>query len=66
MIPGSWLRKSKSDTAILLWADKYISDEYRIVGVVEIGVATNYRWDEDAVGYVPRSKYSVYLYKRKI
>lgn len=66
MIPGSWLRKPKSDTAILLWADKYISDEYRIVGVVEIGVATNYRWDEDAVGYVPRSKYSVYLYKRKI
>jgi 4-amino-4-deoxy-L-arabinose transferase-like glycosyltransferase len=66
MIPGSWLRKTNSDTTILYWADKYIGEEYRIVGVVEIGAATNYRWDQDAVGYVPRSKYSVYLYKRKI
>jgi 4-amino-4-deoxy-L-arabinose transferase-like glycosyltransferase len=66
MIPGSWLRKTNSDTTILYWADKYIGEEYRIVGVVEIGAATNYRWDQDAVGYVPRSKYSVYLYKRRV
>ena len=66
MIPGSWLRKTNSDTTILYWADQYITAEYRIVGVVEIGAATHYVWDQDAVGYVPRSKYSVYLYKRKI
>jgi len=66
MIPGSWLRKTNSDTTILYWAEKYIGEEYRIVGVVDIGAATNYRWDQDAVAYVPRSKYSVYLYKRKI
>ncbi len=66
MIPGSWLRKTNSDTTILYWAEKYIGEEYRIVGIVDIGAATNYRWDQDAVAYVPRSKYSVYLYKRKI
>jgi hypothetical protein len=66
MIPGSWLRKPNSDTTILYWADKYIGAEYRIVGAVEIGVATTYRWDQDAVETAPRSKYSMYLYKRKI
>jgi Dolichyl-phosphate-mannose-protein mannosyltransferase len=66
MIPGSWLRKPNSDTAILLWADRYISDHYRIVGVADVGTATTYRWDTAAEGYRPLSKYSMYLYKRKL
>jgi hypothetical protein len=66
MIPGSWLRKPNSDTTILLWADRYISDHYRIVGVADVGTATTYRWDTAAEGYRPLSKYSMYLYKRKL
>lgn len=66
MIPGSWLRKPNSDTNILVWANKFVSEEYRLVGIAEMGETTTYRWDEDTVGYTPRSKYDVYLYKRKI
>jgi hypothetical protein len=66
MVPASWLRKANSDTAILYWAEKYIGDDYRIVGVADITRETTYRWDDAAEGYRPVSKYSVYLYKRKI
>jgi hypothetical protein len=66
MVPASWLRKANSDTAILYWAEKYISDDYRIVGVADIARETTYRWDDAAEAYRPVSKYSVYLYKRKI
>jgi 4-amino-4-deoxy-L-arabinose transferase-like glycosyltransferase len=66
MVPASWLRKANSDTAILYWAEKYIADNYRIVGVADIAMETTYRWDNSAEGYRPLSKYSVYLYRRKI
>ncbi len=66
MVPASWLRKEKSDTTILLWAEKYIREQYRVVGVAEIGWTTTYHWDKEAEGYSAQSKYSVYLYKRKI
>ncbi len=66
MVPASWLRKANSDTTILYWTEKYIADNYRIVGVADIGMETTYRWDEAADGYRPVSKYSVYLFKRKI
>jgi Dolichyl-phosphate-mannose-protein mannosyltransferase len=66
MVPASWLRKEKSDTTILLWAEKYIREQYRAVGVAEIGWTTTYHWDKEAEGYSAQSKYSVYLYKRKI
>jgi hypothetical protein len=65
-IPGSWLRKTNSDTTILLWADKYISESYRVVGVADVGISTTYHWDDAAESYTPRSRYSVYVYKRKI
>jgi 4-amino-4-deoxy-L-arabinose transferase-like glycosyltransferase len=66
MVPASWLRKANSDTAILYWAERYISDEYRLVGVADVATETTYHWDNAAEGYRPLSKYSVYLYKRKI
>jgi hypothetical protein len=66
LVAQSWLRRPGSDTAILAWAQKYIADHYRVVGVADIALATTYRWDEQAAGYVPRSNYSMILYKRKI
>jgi hypothetical protein len=66
MVPASWLRKTNSDTAILFWAEKYIRDDYRLVGVADVAKTTTYHWDDAAEGYRPLSKYSVYLYKRKI
>jgi len=66
MVPASWLLKKNSDTRILEWGEKYLSDEYRVVGVAEIGYQTKYHWDQDAIGFTARSRYSMYLYKRKI
>jgi general stress protein CsbA len=66
MVPASWLRKTNSDTAVLYWVEKYISADYRLVGVADIGITTTYHWDDASEGYRPLSKYSVYLYKRKI
>jgi len=66
IVPASWLRKANSDTGILEWGEKYLSDEYRVVGVAEIGYQTKDHWDEDAIGFTARSRYSMYLYKRKI
>jgi len=65
-VPWSWMRKKNSDVTVLLWAEKYISENYRIVGLAEIGSTTTYRWDEQAEGYRPSSRYNVYVYKRKI
>lgn len=66
LVAQSWLRRPGSDTAILSWAQKYIAENYRVVGVADIAMTTTYRWDEQAEGYVPRSSYSMILYKRKI
>jgi hypothetical protein len=66
MVPASWLRKTNSDATILYWAEKYITDNYRLVGAADVGTETAYYWDKAAQGYTPLSKYSVYLYKRKI
>src|SRR5205807_337993 len=54
-VPWSWMRKKNSDVTVLLWAEKYISENYRIVGLAEIGSTTTYRWDEQAEGYRPSS-----------
>jgi hypothetical protein len=66
LVAQSWLRRPGSDTAILSWAQKYIAEQYRVVGVADIALTTTYRWDEQAEGYAPRSNYSMILYKRKI
>jgi hypothetical protein len=66
LVAQSWLQRPGSDTAILAWAQKYIAEHYRVVGVADIALATTYRWDEQAEGYIPRSNYSMILYKRKI
>jgi hypothetical protein len=66
LVAQSWLRRPGSDTAILSWAQKYIAEHYRVVGVADIALTTTYRWDEQAEGYAPRSNYSMILYKRKI
>jgi hypothetical protein len=66
MVPQSWLRNPNSDPSIWYWAEKYISDNYRTVGVADIGFTTTYRWDEQAECYRSPARYNVYLYKRKI
>lgn len=66
LVPTSWLRKPNSDVTILEWGERYLSEHYRLVGLADIGLQTKYYWDDAALGITPHSKYSLYLYKRKI
>jgi MFS family permease len=62
----SWAVQPTSEKMIFNWFQKYQEEYYRPVGVIDI-VSTNqtiYRWNEDAVGYTPRSIYWLVVLKR--
>ena len=64
-IPQSWLRRPDSDTTILKWTDAYIRSGYQLVGIADLlDEGTEYRWDNDARSYSPRSPFQVLLYQR--
>jgi 4-amino-4-deoxy-L-arabinose transferase-like glycosyltransferase len=64
-IPQSWLRRADSDTTILSWSDGYIRSGYQLVGIADLlDEGTEYRWDNDAISYSPRSPFQVLLYQR--
>lgn len=64
-VAASWLRKDQSDTTVIAWGDQYIAEKYQVVGVADIGWDTAYQWGPSAQGYAPKSRYSMWLYKRK-
>jgi len=56
---NDWVVQPTSEKMILNWFQEYQEKYYRLVGVIDM-VSTNqtiYRWDENAVGYTPRSPY---------
>jgi hypothetical protein len=64
-IPQSWLRRADSNTTILSWSDAYIRSGYQLVGIADLlDEGTEYRWDNDARTYSPRSPFQVLLYRR--
>ena len=62
----SWLTRPTSEKMIFDWFQKYQEKYYRLIGVIDIVSMdrTIYRWNENAVGYTPRSKYWVMILKR--
>ena len=64
-VPLSWLRNSRSQTLIFSWAKSYLNDHYERAGVVDIGQASEYHWDQEAKSYQPRSSDTVEIFKRK-
>ena len=65
-VPASWLPQPHSQTLIYSWAQKYIKDEYELVGVADIHMgSTDYRWDGEAKTYKPRSNSVVFVFRRK-
>lgn len=67
-VPFSWSISQKSERLLFDWFDQYHRKYYRRVGIVDILSleSTVYRWDENCIGYKPRSGYWVSIYKRKI
>ncbi|MHC4499937.1 MAG: ArnT family glycosyltransferase [Planctomycetota bacterium] len=66
-IPASWLAEPDSDRTIFKWFSKYHRKYYNQVGVIEIisTERTLYHWNDDAAGYVPRSRFWVRIFQRK-
>lgn len=66
-IQASWLFRTDSDRSIFKWFNNYERQHYDRVGVIDIlsHTETQYKWDEDSYGYYPRSRYWLYVFRRK-
>lgn len=65
-VPFSWLSKPNSPMRIFDWYNKYATDNYNIVGLVDIPDQgpSSYYWNADAQRQ-PKNKNSVWVFKRK-
>jgi hypothetical protein len=66
-IDSSWLVRPGSETFILDWMYRYLTENYLLVGVADIisPDMTVYRWYEDARNYVIQSPAFLLIYERK-
>ena len=65
-VPTSWLPKPQSERLILSWFNHYQAQYYRVVGVIDIISAetSEFQWDGNAEGYVPRSSFWLKVFER--
>jgi hypothetical protein len=63
----SWLVRPNSKQLIFDWFPQYSQQYYRQVGIVDIVSRdqTIYCWNENAIGYAPRSTYWLAVFERK-
>jgi dolichyl-phosphate-mannose-protein mannosyltransferase len=62
--PLSWLRRPNSDTAILVWLQKYVQTGFQLVGVADMmEKGTEYHW-ADAASYPARSPLKIFVFDR--
>jgi hypothetical protein len=65
-VPASWLAGPGSSTFILDWFQKYVADEYEMVGIAdEIAPQTVYIWGDAAKSYRVKSGASMTVFKRR-
>ena len=66
---GSWV-SPRSDISPMLkeWAQDYLNGEYEIKGVVDIlsNEVTVYKWEQQAKGYHPQSRFHLVIYKKRL
>jgi len=65
--PMSWyVPQSLKDKTVAEWLNKYLNGNYRRVGVADhFDDRIICRWDEEAAGYSPASKFYLLLFQRK-
>jgi hypothetical protein len=65
-VSASWLVRENSDRRILKWAERYLDENYMLVGVVDIVAKdrTEYRWDADAANYQNQSQSYLMVFRR--
>ena len=65
---GSWI-PPRSDISPIVkeWAQDYLNGEYEIQGVVDILTykKTVYKWEKQAKGYHPQSRFHLLIYKKR-
>ena len=59
----SWLGRNPKER-ILAWSDAYFRNCYRVVGIADILGETQWRWDDEVVGYEPQSQSVLYTLER--
>ena len=66
-VTTSWLEQGDSEKLIFRWSEQYRRKNYNIAGFIDIigPDLTVYRWDEQAIGYSPRAKHWLAVYRRK-
>ena len=66
-IRASWLPWPDSDRYVLEWAERYTTDHYHLVGLVDIQLfqEAEYQWGEQATGAKPQSPIYVRIFRRK-
>jgi hypothetical protein len=66
-IPVSLLRQPDTDNYVFEWANKYIAENYKVLGIVEMadGQMSTYTWKEAALNYQPKTQNYILLFERK-
>jgi hypothetical protein len=66
-VDTSWSRRPDSPSLIFDWAERTVNQEYEIVGLADIPPdgATVYRWDAEARGTGPASRFNVAVFRRR-
>jgi UDP-N-acetyl-D-mannosaminuronic acid transferase (WecB/TagA/CpsF family) len=67
-IPDSWLSSSTSDMTIIKWSDKYFSQNYITVGLIDAISENKYKayWDEEARRTKPSSPFNLLIMERTV
>jgi len=66
-VPTSWLRRANSDSHIFDWMQSYTATGYDLVGMADLVSKdqTDYKWDSEAAGATPQSRYYLLVFRRK-
>lgn len=65
--PISLFVQPNTDKYVFDWANKYVSENYQIVGLADMidGGMTNYVWKDALSSYKPQGQNMIYIYERK-
>ena len=64
----SLLVQPNTDNYIFEWANKYLTENYQIIGVVDMpdgSLNSNYAWGKDAPAYQPKGQNVIFVFERK-
>ena len=66
-VATSWLARPESERFIFRWSEAYLRAHYNLVGIADIigPNRTDYKWYNDARGYVPVSPSNLLVFQRR-